>query len=391
MHIYDIMTISDIREIFRRLGPACRNKSETSGGLNVGDLRRAVVAFSVHVGAPMDAATAESLLRSDLIQFILSHNIVDNPDVASAIGAGGPIAIVAPAGAVAAGAKGRKSPPLKLALDAGADAVAVDVPAPKMRVPVKPKIVLAPSAVKVPAKVPIKAPLRPPQPVRKEIPVVGIGRPLRPDAKANLILEPRGFESLIVDHGGGGHCGYLSVAAAIKQIPGMEDIDYKQLREIIANHIEYAEDDEVQQLALQENLGAIKVTKVTEHDAKGKKVQRTERTHVLNPNVDVNRAALAKKVRGTRWATEFDMAIFSHIYNVGIIVFRQGEIYPIGVSVTGRPYYIVLVNDNNVHYQTLGLRPKGTEEPYRYLFSCHDLPEPLKDLVSVAYKEAFHC
>jgi len=96
------------------------------------------------------------------------------------------------------------------------------------------------------------------------------------------------------------------------------------------------------------------------------------------------RKKLADATRKNRWATEFDVNILHNIFNVGIFLINKddGRLYHSAMEYNGYTHYIVLLNDPGSHYQTIALRPKGSVGPYKYVFSCDDVPQFLKDMVN---------
>jgi hypothetical protein len=204
---------------------------------------------------------------------------------------------------------------------------------------------------------------------------VNMGASPRITAVLTQVDPAQTYEHSIFDHGGRGDCGYLSFVAGLNSIQDPKHYTYQDMRELVAQDIEYMENFKVQMLYIQEYP---------------RNKQPSSSSEILEA-----RKILADATRAKRWATEYDLAVLSQAFDVGIFLFdhRTGNLYVGTQSYNDHSYYITMYYGHGsmvqsvaqgTHYQTVGFRLRNSTTPYRYAFSCDQLPKVLIDLVNPA-------
>lgn len=195
----------------------------------------------------------------------------------------------------------------------------------------------------------------------------------------------------IVDHGGGGHCGYQSFAAGINNINQLRGnpVRYTQqdMREIVAEYIEQrASYDQLN------GLGTKFYDLSPELDA--------SQLEASFSALDKFRVTFARSTRDKRWANEFDLTVLSQRFGVGIILFRHtdGSLYPFAQDYIGLSHYILMYHGaysrshTGNHYQTVELKHAAApDSAYTDVFVCESMPSVLVQLVRLTGNGLFSC
>ncbi len=368
-------------ELYRRLELACEGKTDMTGGLNVINLKRAVAEFSGYFGSLLPSpGELNGMLRNNVIALIVKSGILHNKELQATLGSA---AAPAPKSAkVQSSAPAPDKPMVKLLASGAASGAAAPAPTSvKVLAPDKPIVKLAKpfpgighsisgaasgaastSGATLGSKFP-KARL--PAVRAPPVPIDGAGQ-ARGQIKALAVklneVVPK-YEHVLVETGGGGHCGYYCFAAGLNVINRMRGIPlgvtYTDLRKVLAKTILTVHDDKIVAMH-QTEYGAAPAT------------------------VAEGRYKLYHDTLMSRWATEYDLSQLGKIYSIGVILFnmKTGELYNMSTKYNGFTHYMIIANNPRAHYQNIGLRLVGSDAPYAYAYACVDLPEPIRVIIN---------
>ena len=364
------VTINDpvIIDYLRRLPKALEGKAEALGGLNMPGLKSLALYFSL-----ADEDAIHGFKRSDLVDLLQKIRDIPVPKAPPANVANTKRVLSRPT----IKAEPKEPAPVPRAPRAVATATAVTK--------VREDTSLRPLPKPKPKPVPL------PKPITKDK-VDGAGTIDKPSAALAKTLRDLGakYEHVLIEQGGGGHCGYCSFVAGLNEINKLRGIDKKatvnDMRKDIVEHIKHSSGSDLFALFMQENY--------VERRPKGKAQEKSDDELLIQAYdgadtdeekegiIEQMRESIIADTKATRWATEYDLSVLSNIYSIGIFLFKNGKLYHSSMPYNGFTHYITMANIASTHYQCVGFREKGSTDPYRYVFSCLELPTVIIDMLN---------
>ena len=108
-----------------------------------------------------------------------------------------------------------------------------------------------------------------------------------------------------------------------------------------------------------------------------------------NKEIEEARQKMISKIKNDKWATELDLSIISENYKIGIILIDEnGDLYKSSMKFNNFRYYTIIYYTPGIHFQSIALKKKKSNEPFKYLFKCskkeNELPQPIIDIINKA-------